>query len=128
MFLVLASLAFGAEPGSVSLRGKLIQESGKPPVLETKDKRVVLTGDDPTLKVLNDDRLKNSDFEVAGHFTSPGEFAVDHIHTRSLFVYRDGKRQMVTYWCDVCYIRTYSPGKCWCCQKNTDLDPQDPEP
>jgi hypothetical protein len=131
-FIVLLALCFccnAAEPASVPLRGKLIQESGKPPSIETSPgKRVELSGDEPTLKVLNDDRLKNSDFEVEGHFSSPDHFDVDHIHTRSLFVYKDGKRQMVTYWCDVCYIRTYSPGKCWCCQKNTDLDPQDPEP
>lgn len=89
---------------------------------------VSLDGDEPTLKVLHDARLKGADVEVLGHYRDPTHFDVDHIHTRSLFVYQGGKRKMVTYWCDVCYIRTYSPGKCWCCQKDTDLDPQVTEP
>ena len=128
LLLALATACFAADPPDVSLRGKLVQDSGKAPILESGNKRIVLAGDEPTLKVLNDGRLAGSDFEVMGHFTNPSEFAVNHIHTRSLFVFQNGRRQMVTYWCDVCYIRTYSPGKCWCCQKNTDLDPQDPEP
>ena len=127
--LAFSLCCFAADPVSVPLRGKLVQETGKPPAIESSNgKRIALSGDDPTLKVLNDDRLKGADLEVEGHFTTPDRFDVDHIHTRSLFVYKNGKRQMITYWCDVCYIRTYSPGKCWCCQKNTDLDPQDSEP
>ncbi len=77
--------------------------------------------------VLNDDRLANSDFETVGHFSDPSHFAVDPIHTHSLFVYQNGKKLMVTYWCDVCYIRTFAPGKCWCCQADTQLDPVDPD-
>jgi hypothetical protein len=128
LFLALSVLCFSAEPASSSLRGKLIQESGKPPAIETPDhKRVTLSGDEPTMKMLQDERLKNSDFEALGHYTATDQFAVDHIHTRSLFIHKDGKRLMVSYWCDVCYIRTYSPGKCWCCQKYTDLDPQEVE-
>lgn len=123
------ALCSAADEAPATVRGKLIQEEGKPPVIETtEDKRFVLEGDEPTLKVLNDERLKNSDFEVRGRFVGSDRFAVEHIHTRSLFVVKNGKRLMVSYWCDVCYIRTYSPGKCWCCQKNTDLDPVEPEP
>jgi hypothetical protein len=33
---------------------------------------------------------------------------------------------MVTYWCQVSYIRTYAPGECWCCQDDTALDLKDP--
>lgn len=72
--------------------------------------------------VLNDKRLAGSDLEAIGHFESPEHFEVDPIHLKSMFVHKDGKRFQITYWCDVCYIRTYTPGPCWCCQKPTDLD------
>jgi hypothetical protein len=39
-----------------------------------------------------------------------------------MFVHQGGKRLFVTYWCDVCSIRTYTPGLCLCCRKETDLD------
>lgn len=88
---------------------------------------VRLTGDEATLGVLRDARLKNADFEAAGRFTGANEFAVDLIHTRSLFAYVNGRRLMVTYWCDVCYIRTFTPGVCWCCQEDTALDLREPD-
>lgn len=126
--LLLCGLAHAADPPHVTLRGHLRQEPGKPPVIETGDhKLIALEGDEPTMKVLSDARLKDSDFEAAGHYAGEARFEVDHIHMPSLFVYRNGKRMQVSYWCDVCYIRTSSPGKCWCCQKETGLDPIEPE-
>lgn len=121
--------AWAGDAAGVALRGQLRQTPGQPPVIETADhKRVVVRGDDPTMKVLTDERLNGSDFEAHGNFTGGEVFEVNHIHVPSLFVYRGGKRLQVSYWCDVCYIRTSSPGKCWCCQKQTDLDPVAPEP
>ena len=105
--------------GTAGLRGKL--KAGRPATL-VAEKSVVLSGDEDTKGVLGDKRLDGTDFEVVGHFTDPEHFEVDKIHTRSLFVHQGAKRLMVTYWCDVCYIRTYTPGICWCCQKYTDLD------
>jgi hypothetical protein len=117
-----------AGPPSVFARGHLRQQQGKAPVLEITDhKRVELEGDSATMKVLNDTRLKDSDFEAAGHWAGDSRFQIDGIHLPSLFVYRGGQRLQVSYWCDVCYIRTSSPGKCWCCQKETDLNPVEPE-
>lgn len=114
-------------PKTVPLRGILTQDAGKPPALVLPDRRrVELQGDEPTMGVLRDVRLKNYDFEVMGHFVAPNQFKVNGIETPSLFAYKNGKRLMVTYWCNVCYIRTYTPGKCWCCQKYTDLDLIDP--
>ena len=112
---VVAASALRAE-SSASIRGKL--KTGNPATIGT----IQLSGDDATLGVLNDPRLDGADFEVLGHAIDPKHFEVDKIHTRSLFAYQAGKRLMITYWCDVCYIRTYTPGKCWCCQKDTDLD------
>ena len=119
--LALSSYALRAAESSLGLRGKL--KAGQPAALLTDHaKSILLSGDDATKGVLGDKRLDGTDFEVLGHFTDPSHFDIDKIHTRSLFVHKGDKRLMVTYWCDVCYIRTYTPGICWCCQKYTDLD------
>jgi hypothetical protein len=119
---------YAADPVSVAVRGHLRQEPGKAPYIETADhKHVELKGDEATTKVLNDARLKDSDFEVEGHWTGENHFEINGMYLPSLFVYRNGKRLQVSYWCDVCYIRTSSPGKCWCCQRPTALDPVEPE-
>ena len=125
MFL-LAIPALAIEPDADAVRGKL--NGGETPSIKTPDGRtIVLSGDDPTMAVLRDSRLAGMDLEAHGHTTAPGQFAIDKIHTRSLFAYEGNKKQMVTYWCDVCYIRTFSPGKCWCCQDETKLDLIDPD-
>ena len=115
-------LARAGDALASGVRGQL--KTGNPATLITSEthKPVSLTGDEATQGVLADDRLNGTDFEALGHLTDPSHFEVDKIHTRSMFGYKNGKRLMVTYWCDVCYIRTYTPGKCWCCQKYTDLD------
>jgi hypothetical protein len=126
--LLLSVPCLGAEPSAVTVRGKLTTGPGGEPALQSADgKLTLLTGDEATVGVLKDARLAGSDFEAAGHSTGVNQFAIDPIHTRSLFVYKDGKRQMVTYWCDICYIRTYTPGNCWCCQQDTRLDLRDPD-
>ena len=125
--LVLLASSWAAVPG-LSIRGKLTQSPDKKPALELGDhKLVLLEGDEPTMGVLNDKRLWGTDFEAIGHYNSPSHFEVDPIHTRAMWVHKDGKRLTITYWCDVCYIRTYSPGTCVCCQKYTDLDLRDPD-
>ena len=102
------------------IRGKLATSKTNPELNTGDGRRIPLTGDAPTIGVLGDDRLQGVDFEAAG---TPGEkFQIDPIHTKAMFVHKDGKKLMITYWCDVCYIRTYTPGICWCCQKETDLD------
>ncbi len=119
--LPFAAALRGAAPQSLRGRlagGKLILPSGA---------AVALTGDDETEKVLADERLQNTDFEVVGQEAAPGKFRVEPIHIPALFVHRDGRKLRVTYWCDVCYIRTYAPGLCWCCRKETLLDPKEPE-
>ncbi len=72
--------------------------------------------------VLKDKRLAGVDLEAIGHYTTPASFEVDPIHLKSMFVHKDNRKLLITYWCEVCYIRTYTPGVCWCCQKYTDLD------
>jgi hypothetical protein len=123
--LVLSALALGCTAETV--RGKLTETPGKPPaVITAEGKRIELDGDQETRGVLNDKRLDGFDLQAKGHFTAPGRFQVDPIHTRAILAYKDGRARLVTYWCDTCSIRTYTPGLCWCCQKETTLDLRDP--
>jgi hypothetical protein len=117
--------AFAAAPATSSLRGKLTQQEGKPALELSGHKLVALDGDEPTRGILNDKRLAGADMEATGHFGASGLFVVDPIHTKALHVYKDGKRRTISYWCDTCSIRTYTPGICWCCQQDTALDLQD---
>ena len=117
--------AFAAAPATSSIRGKLTQQDGKPAIELSGHKLVALDGDEPTRGILNDKRLAGVDMEATGHFASSGQFVVDPIHTKALHVYKDGKRRTISYWCDTCSIRTYTPGICWCCQQETALDLQD---
>jgi hypothetical protein len=111
----------GAEASSSTIRGKLVQTPGNSPVLQTGDGIHALDGDKDTVGVLNDTRLANMSFELKGKFVGT-KFEVDPIHTRAMHVMKDGKALLVTYWCEVCSIRTYTPGICWCCQEYTELD------
>ena len=115
-------------PGApATLRGTLATTPDGKPALKTADgKLTALTGDDDTLGVLKDKRLAGADFELIGEQTGD-QFKVGPIHTRAMFVHKGGKRLAVTYWCDVCAIRTYTPGICWCCREETELDLRDPD-
>jgi hypothetical protein len=126
LLILTSALAVGQAAGE-SVRGTLTKTGAGKPALKMLDGRFVeLKGDDPSMLVLNDPRLANSEFEAVGHRTSPTTFEIDPIHSRAMFVYKNGKRLAVSYWCDICYIRTWSPGTCWCCQEDTRLDPVDP--
>jgi len=108
-----------------SLSGRLLPRV--PPALLTSDGEVVLDGDLPSLAVLGDPRLRDVSVEVRGSRLADGRFKVGPIHTRSIVVLKENRRWAVTYWCDTCSIRTYSPGTCACCQEETVLDLQPAE-
>ena len=124
-FLVLlpcAALSVRAADGT-SYRGRLVEG----PALQTADgKRLKLTGDSDTLGTLKDPRLAGFDFEVIGVLAGD-TVTIAPIHESALFAHKDGKRLHVTYWCDVCAIRTFTPGLCWCCREDTVLDLRDPD-
>ena len=128
--LALAAAALGAESKlpSQTVKGKLTVRAGQPAILETSDhKRITLDGDETTSKVLADTRLNGFEIQARGHFTAPDRFLIDPSHEKSMLVRKDGKLKMVTYWCDVCSIRAYTPGPCVCCQQETTLDLRDPD-
>jgi hypothetical protein len=127
MFPCTAAVLVAADTAGMPFRGRLVKGPGGQAALQTADgKTLLLTGDDDTVGVLNDQRLAGADFEIVG--TLKGDtVAINPIHTAALFAYKDGKRLRVTYWCDVCAIRTYTPGLCWCCREDTVLDLRDPD-
>ncbi len=115
-------------PSPEVLRGKLTVRDGQPAQVETAEHKVViLDGDDTTRKVLGDKRLDGFQVEAHGHFTAPDHFRIDDSYTHSFLVRQNGRLKMVTYWCDVCSIRAYTPGPCVCCQRETTLDLRDPD-
>lgn len=90
---------------------------------------VGVAGEPETLAVLNDDRLKGADLELLGTFAAPDRFTVGSFYTsKSMIVHKDGKRYTISYWCPVCSIRTYTPGKCMCCQQETHLELEELKP
>lgn len=124
--LVFAGICL-ADAASVTVRGKLTQKPGQSPMIETAEHKVIpLDGDVPTQGVLTDKRLAGADLEVRGHYTG-NIFMVDPMHTKAMFIYKDGKKSRITYWCDLCSIRTFTPGICMCCQQETQLDLRDPD-
>lgn len=124
---LLLAEAPAAEDRKETVRGRLRQDEKLPPAIITREGRTVtLEADAPSEAVLRDPRLANEDFEAVGRFRTPDVFVVDPIHERALFVWRGGKRLVVTYWCDVCSIRAWSPGRCQCCQQEMRLDLRDP--
>ena len=105
-----------------NVRGKLTP-GAKPHLAATASGPLTLTGDAGTMLVLSDQRLAGFDLEVVGEPAGePGLFRVGPLHQRAMFVHRDGKRLMITYWCEVCSIRTFTPGVCMCCQDETAVD------
>ncbi len=104
-----------------SIQGTLLLASGKP-ILDTENKKTPLAGDEPTIGVLLDKRVRGLLFQLSGKLEGSGIFTVGPIHTKSMVVLKNNQKLFVTYWCDICSIRTYTPGICWCCQEETELD------
>ena len=76
----------------------------------------IVTGDIFSLGQLRDTRLAGRAWELEGIPEPNGPFQI-----QKLFTLKNGKRYVVTYYCDICHIYTHEPGKCMCCQKETAL-------
>lgn len=118
LWIALAAPLSALANAARTVRGKL----RVPAVLITDAGEVRLESDRQTTLVLGDKRLDGKEFEVTGEMLPSGSMRVDPIHTKALKVQQEGKSLLVTYWCEVCSIRTYAPGPCMCCQADTELD------
>ena len=115
--ILAGALAAASLPENQVLRGRIRQEPGKPAVVQTADqKSYTVSGDKFTEAQMADPKLNGREIELEGHFAAPGQFSAAKI-----FTIKEGKRYKVTYWCDICSIRTHMPGQCMCCQGETEL-------
>lgn len=122
-FLLLAVATLAAAGGTENIKGTLTRAPGGAPLLRMADGKLVhLEGDKDTIGVIKDARLHEEQFEARGEWLGPDRFRIGPIHTKAMWVHRNGERLLITYWCEVCSIRTYTPGICWCCQQETELD------
>jgi hypothetical protein len=122
VFAAAIALAFAQAPSS-TLRGRLLQAGEKPAIETRAGARIELDGEPESLAVLRDRRLAGAELELRGEHKKPNIFIVGSFYTsKSMFVHKDGKKYTISYWCPVCSIRTYTPGKCMCCQEETHLD------
>ena len=98
-FLALVcSLGAADKVRTETIRGRLMVSEGKPPAIETAEhKYIMVDGDTPTHKVLNDPRVNGFDVQARGHFTRPDRFQVDPQHTHALQVNDHGRLKMITY-------------------------------
>jgi hypothetical protein len=111
----------GQAAGQASVRGRLAP--GESPALKTGEEKLIrLEGDTETTGVIKDERLKDVDFEAVGEFLNADRFRIGPIHEKSMWVWKDGHKHSISYWCEVCAIRTYTPGICMCCQEETAVD------
>ena len=69
---VLVACLYG---GDQVLRGRLRQEPGKPPVIQTSEQKTfTVSGDEYTRGQMADPRLNGREMELEGSVTSPGQF------------------------------------------------------
>ena len=125
----LLCVVFPAQAEEVeTIRGRLEAETGQPPpeskplVLisalpkEANPKKITLLGDEFSEGQLRDPRLAGREWVFEGKFAADGSFTI-----YKLFTLKEGKRHRVTYYCEVCHIYTHEPGRCMCCQDETEL-------
>lgn len=84
--------------------------------LTSRGKKILVAGDRFSNGQLLDSRLAKREWELEGEFQPNGHFEI-----LKLFTIKQGKRHRVTYWCEICYIRSHEPGRCMCCQEETNL-------
>lgn len=120
--LVLSAASGRQAAPAEALTGTLELEDGRSVLKTSGGGAIRLEGDAATRAVLADVRLHGRRLEVLGKLLAPDRFEVGPIHLKSMFVLEGSRRLLISYWCDVCAIRTYAPGKCQCCQEETALE------
>lgn len=114
-----AALWAGGETGDSlrTLRGRLIASGDETIRLRAEDGKVVpLVVDHDNFHALGDPRLAERLWELEGSFDAGGRFEVLNV-----FTLKDAKRFRVTYYCEICHIVSYRPGRCMCCQEEVEL-------
>ena len=118
LVVVLLGTFTALSAGSASVRGRLlVPEEGQAIQLLTDSGRTLELAIDELLDhTMRDPQLARRVWELRGREAEVGKFEVDRA-----FTIKDGKRYRVTYYCEICHITTYEPGRCMCCQDDTEL-------
>ncbi len=118
MGLLLVSGPPAASAGGESIRGQLAQPvEGRPlQLITTAGRAVELAVDELLERTMRDPQLAGRTWEALGREAADGRFEVNRA-----FTVKDGRRYRVTYYCEICHITTYEPGRCMCCQEDTEL-------
>ena len=120
-----ASPAGAGAPASSEIRGKLIQPESGPVSLDTGSVKIEIRADKDSDSVLHDRRLAPLEIALHGHAIDATHFQLDPFFLKPVYAVKNGKEMLVTYYCDVCSIRYYTPGRCVCCQQETRVDLHD---
>lgn len=106
-----------APDGDQVLLGGVIQAPGQVPEFRSGGKVYHLTArSDYILKTMADKRISDRQFRLEGKLQPDGSFEIDRFYT-----IHDGKLFKVRFYCDTCHITYVQPGKCVCCQGDTEL-------
>lgn len=107
-----------AAAGPAAIRGALEPVVADAPLrFASADGAVVeLAADESLERTLRDPQLATRTWELRGQILEDGRFSVERI-----FTVKDGELHRVTYYCVICHITTHEPGRCMCCQGDTDL-------
>lgn len=108
--------AVAADGGS--LQGRLVKPlEDRPLQLLASDGRTVeLAVEELLERTMRDPQLADRSWEMRGRALADGRFEVDRA-----FTIKAGQRYRVTYYCEICHITTHEPGRCMCCQEDTEL-------
>ena len=116
--LTVLALLPSAVASTDALRGRLASPvEGEPLTLVTTEgESVELVADGGLELTMRDEQLSDRIWEVRGAAGGNGRF-----HVEKIFTVKDGELHRVTYYCEICHITTHEPGRCMCCQGDTDL-------
>ena len=116
--LLTAAAAAAGHGEMEALRGQLVAADSPDTIaFKTEAGKVVelaVEGDD--FQMFQDPKLQDRQWEMEGQMVDEGRFDPAHI-----FTLHDGQRHKVTYYCEVCHIVSYRPGRCMCCQDEVVL-------
>jgi hypothetical protein len=120
-----ASSATAGSAAASEIRGKLIQPASGPVSIDTGSAKIEIKADNDSNSVLHDSRLAPLEIALHGHPIDATHFQLDPFYQKPIYAVKNGKEMLVTYYCDVCSIRYYTPGRCVCCQQETRVDLHD---
>lgn len=120
MLVTGAGLVGDTAPKLETIRGTLVldgEAAADPLRLETASGIVELEPLEPdNLHTLHDPALAQRTWEIEGSLDADGRFEIT-----KMFTIVDGERMKVTYYCEICHIVSYRPGRCMCCQEDVEL-------